>query len=259
MLKNLLSVALLVVVLSGCTGIVLYRPDQMLNSRMTIVQAQGIINKWSNASLRLARAGTALRVLMDDNTIRIVSLPACAPVTIQGIYVWPTTKFGKAFPYMIWLCLPYKPDAFQAEWALPSKNDAFEFAAALYVLSHSTPSQLRIPEDRSVQAAFEKAVELYRAAAEKPALPEAAREYKVQADAAVAEQHYDDAIDLYEKALKTAPAWPEGHFNCALLMETVEDYSGAAREMQRYLTLVPDAPDARAAQDKIYLWKGKIQ
>jgi len=32
----------------------------------------------------------------------------------------------------------------------------------------------------------------------------------------------------------------------------------AIAAMERYLSLVPDAPNARAARDKIYLWKGRI-
>jgi hypothetical protein len=31
----------------------------------------------------------------------------------------------------------------------------------------------------------------------------------------------------------------------------------AVAEMNRYLVLVPDAPNASAAQDKIYEWEGK--
>lgn len=31
-----------------------------------------------------------------------------------------------------------------------------------------------------------------------------------------------------------------------------------AAAMERYLALVPDAPDARAARDKIYPWKGRL-
>jgi hypothetical protein len=42
-------------------------------------------------------------------------------------------------------------------------------------------------------------------------------------------------------------------------MGNVGDYIGAVREMTRYLTLVPNAPDARAAQDKAYLWEGKLR
>jgi hypothetical protein len=55
--------------------------------------------------------------------------------------------------------------------------------------------------------------------------------------------------------LDIAPWWPEGHFNRALIMGETKKYWDAMREMKRYLLLVPDAPDARAAQDKIYQWE----
>src|ERR1700726_2374332 len=47
----------------------------------------------------------------------------------------------------------------------------------------------------------------------------------------------------YAKALEIAPWWPEGHFNRALVFSNIRDFAGAVDEMQRYLALVPDAPD----------------
>jgi hypothetical protein len=37
----------------------------------------------------------------------------------------------------------------------------------------------------------------------------------------------------------------------------VGNFNTAVIEMKRYLLLVPDAPNTRAAQDKIYIWEGK--
>jgi hypothetical protein len=42
-----------------------------------------------------------------------------------------------------------------------------------------------------------------------------------------------------------------------VLATGLDDYPGAIIEMKRYLTLVPDAPNARALQDKIYDWERK--
>jgi hypothetical protein len=36
-------------------------------------------------------------------------------------------------------------------------------------------------------------------------------------------------------------------------------YQEAIMEMKKYLMLVPDAPNARTAQDNIYKWEGMIK
>jgi len=95
----------------------------------------------------------------------------------------------------------------------------------------------------------------YRAAKPKPALPEEARKYKVQAEFLAQEKQADKAIGLYRKALDIAPWWPEGHYQLALLLGETKKYGDAMGEMKRYLLLAPDAPEARAAQDKIYQWE----
>src|SRR5450759_1770289 len=103
---------------------------------------------------------------------------------------------------------------------------------------------------------FQEVVASYRAANPKPQLPEEAHKFKVQAEFAVQEKQFDKAVDLYGKALDIAPWWPQGHFNRALILGETKKYREAMSEMKRYLLLVPDAPDARAAQDKIYQWEG---
>ncbi len=95
----------------------------------------------------------------------------------------------------------------------------------------------------------------YRAAKPKPALPEEARKYKVQAEFLAQQKQTDKAIGLYRKALDIAPWWPEGHYQLALLLGETKKYRDAMAEMKHYLLLVPDAPEARAAQDRIYQWE----
>ncbi len=103
---------------------------------------------------------------------------------------------------------------------------------------------------------FQDVVTQYRTANPKPQLPEAGRKFKVQAEFSVQEKQFDKAVGLYGEALKIAPWWPEGYFNRALILGATEKYYDAMREMKRYLLLVPDAPNARIAQDKIYQWEG---
>lgn len=124
------------------------------------------------------------------------------------------------------------------------------FIDALVVLRDPGASPLE-------QARFAEAAAKYRAAAFKPELPEEARRFKVQAEGAVVDKQFQDAADFYEQALQVAPWWPEGRYNRAMVLSEVGDYDQAIMEIKRYLALVPDAPNARAAQDKVYDWERK--
>ena len=132
-----------------------------------------------------------------------------------------------------------------------STND---IVSALFVLTRSGP-KLRAMED--IELHFDATAKAYRDASPKPTLPEAARRFKVQAEGAVNDKQFEDAADYYEQAIEVAPWWPEGHFNRALVLGETKEYDLAIIEMKRYLALVPDASDARAAQDKIYDWERK--
>lgn len=109
------------------------------------------------------------------------------------------------------------------------------------------------------EAAFTEAARSYRAATVKPALPEEARKFKVQAEFAFNKKEFEGAAARYKEALDVAPWWPDGRFNRALILGELSRYRDAIREMKRYLTLVPDASNVRAAQDKIYQWEGELK
>jgi hypothetical protein len=133
--------------------------------------------------------------------------------------------------------------------AIPADR-ARNIADALVVLKTA-------PNAKEQQVAFEAQAQSYRDAAVKPVPGEDVRRYRVQAEAAVSEKRFQDAANLYGKALYIAPWWPEGHFNAALILGDLGQYAKAIDHMQKYLVLVPNAPDARAAQDKIYAWEAK--
>ena len=132
-----------------------------------------------------------------------------------------------------------------------TNNEATSIANALYVLKQNA-----IKEDNEFDASFAASLPDYRnKAASNTALPEEANKYKVQAEGAVRDKQFDDAADFYAEALKIAPWWPVGHFNRAVVLGETGDYEMAIRDMKHYLQLVPDAANARAAQDKIYDWE----
>lgn len=110
---------------------------------------------------------------------------------------------------------------------------------------------------QSVQddAKFAAAAEQYRALAAKPALPEAARRFRVQAEFALDQKRYGDAAALYGEGLRVAPWWAQGRFNRALVLAEIGRHNEAIAEMRRYLVLEPGAPDVRLAQDRIYQWE----
>ncbi|HVE13286.1 MAG TPA: hypothetical protein VNI01_07830, partial [Elusimicrobiota bacterium] len=88
-------------------------------------------------------------------------------------------------------------------------------------------------------------------------IPEEARRFKIEAELAVKEKRFFDAAIAYRKGLALAPGWVAGRFNSALLLGECGLFYEAAAEMKRYLSLKPDAPNARAAQDQIYAWEAK--
>lgn len=129
-------------------------------------------------------------------------------------------------------------------------EQASRLADAMYVLEHEAMTAAADEDAR-----FSASLGAYRESASKSELPESAIKSKVQAEGAVRDKKFEDAVDLYGEALNVAPWWPQGHFNRALIFGETGEYKLAAREMKRYLLLVPDAPNPRAAQDKIYDWE----
>ena len=134
-----------------------------------------------------------------------------------------------------------------------ARANARDFARAWYVLAREAPS-FYLAQD----AAFERVAETYRTTSVKPQLPEEAVKYKVQAELAVQQKRFDDAVDLYDKALTVAQWWPAGHYNRGLILGELQDYQEGIRSLHKYLKLEPDAANARAVQLKIYQWESLI-
>lgn len=151
------------------------------------------------------------------------------------------------------------------EWILVCRTSAVSKKADEYVrgcarlLADSLYTLIHAPRyAQELELRFQEIVHQYRSNPQKPAFPEEARRFRVQAEAAVRDKRLEEAIQRYGDTLKIAPWWPEGRFNRALMLAELKRYSEAMREMKRYLLLVPEAPNARAAQDKIYEWEGEV-
>jgi len=66
---------------------------------------------------------------------------------------------------------------------------------------------------------------------------------------------YEEALQELEKARAHSPFNPQIYFNSALVCEKMGDYSGAIRNMEIFLQLLPQHPQAQAIKDQIYKWK----
>ena len=86
-------------------------------------------------------------------------------------------------------------------------------------------------------------------------MSETVRKYMVQAAIATNENDIDLAIELYDEANHLEPTYPDAYYNKAFLLSQRIRYPEAILAMKKYLMLVPDRKDARAAQDKIYYWE----
>jgi tetratricopeptide (TPR) repeat protein len=115
-------------------------------------------------------------------------------------------------------------------------------------------------KQRQELARFEAVAAKYRSLPIKPQVSEEQRRLVVQANSQTQQKQYLDAIVLYEKTIALDPiSYPAAYFNLALLLAQEKAFNSAIYQMKHYLMLVPEAKDARSAQDKIYEWEGQIQ
>ncbi len=134
-----------------------------------------------------------------------------------------------------------------------------EFRGALLYLSKLAMKDAEAGLGSYLQDFKSKAV-AWQQMAVKPALPEEARRHQVLAEYAYKNKDVAKAIMEYTAALNIYPYWPDGQSNVANLcaeLGTRRGYDLAVFHMQVYLMLVPNAPDAKAAQDSIFIWADK--
>lgn len=141
-------------------------------------------------------------------------------------------------------------------WQNRDRDRAERFNAALRLLAQQAIHNL----DAALATEFEKfepQAQAWRALPEKPKMPDDAYTHKVLAEAAYDDHDVMKAFLEYNLALQKFPTWPEGQFNLALIGGELKRYRGAVFHMKEYLALVPEAPDAQAARDKMILWQDK--
>jgi ankyrin repeat protein len=94
-----------------------------------------------------------------------------------------------------------------------------------------------------------------------PEIPEEAHGHMVTALAllksATSDSDYNNAGGEIQQALTIAPWWAEAYYNLAKIAEALKDYNGAIMDLKRYLLAKPQAEDARAVQDYIYVLEAK--
>jgi tetratricopeptide (TPR) repeat protein len=149
--------------------------------------------------------------------------------------------------------LAYNGSAYNIVICLGNKSHAKQFYDDLILIQ-----KLQIEERSAKLVPFKLIAEQYCALKVKPAVTEEQRKYIVQANGFAEQKSYPKAIECYKKAIEiNETAYPAAYSNIALLCAQVNYFHAAIYYMKKYLMLVPDAEDARGAQDKIYMWEGQ--
>ena len=113
-------------------------------------------------------------------------------------------------------------------------------------------------DDQAQLDSFAQLTVGWRALYLKPPLPDEVMKLRLLAVDAVKRKNLSDALEDYLEGVDTDPTWAEGWFNAALVYGEQQDYDDAIYSMRHYLILLPDAPDAATAKEKLLLWKAKM-
>jgi tetratricopeptide (TPR) repeat protein len=135
-------------------------------------------------------------------------------------------------------------------------DDAQIFAEHLYATVPHAYKELNLD---SLLTVFNSVAEQYHALYVKPLVTEEQRKSIVQANSKNEKKEYKEALELYKKAIDVNPtSYRSAYCNMALIAAQTKDYQYAILNMKKYLMLVPEAEDARAAKDKIYEWEAEL-
>ncbi len=241
--------------IAGGCATTMYTPTAEDTRDLTRVQAEQLL---LNALQSDKRCAGSVRLTSEKLSVTCKKGKASARTRV---YRYADTPLLTSLQKKGWSCVSKKPSP-AGDYCIYTwfdSNDPYgypyarDFARAWYVLAREAPALYLAQE-----AAFEYAAQSYRNASVKPQLPEEAVKYKVQAELAVQQKRFDDAVDLYDQALGIAPWWPVGHYNRGLILGELQDYEEGIRALQKYLKLEPEASNARAVQLKIYQWESLV-
>ncbi len=186
-------------------------------------------------------------------TIHLAAVSSVAPYAQHPVY-------GDLYVPTPWYEFPYvsSPGTIPAMgWF--KRDHAQRFQAMLVYLARQA-QQEQAAKDAADLEAFKPKAAAWRQLAVKPGPPEEARRHQVLAEYAYKQKDVPKAITEYTEALRIFPYWPAGQNNLAFLAGeagTRPGYNLAVYHMKMYLELVPNAPDAQAAQDSIFIWEDK--
>ena len=106
---------------------------------------------------------------------------------------------------------------------------------------------------------FTQQTAAWRAMATKPAISDELIKKRLLAEDAIEHKNLRAAALYYEARVALDPTWAQGWYNAALLYAEQQDYFDAAVRMNHYLILLPEAPDAATAKEKLLLWEAKAE
>lgn len=117
-------------------------------------------------------------------------------------------------------------------------------------------------EDRaSRDSALQGIAGIFNSGFTPPFMNEKARRLAIEAQVVAQEKNYQEAIQIYWKAINEAPWVANLYYDHALLIAEAaqknDDFNTAIIEMKRFMMLSKNTTETREAQDRIYLWEIK--
>ncbi|MCS7215236.1 MAG: tetratricopeptide repeat protein [Thermodesulfovibrio sp.] len=86
-----------------------------------------------------------------------------------------------------------------------------------------------------------------------------ARKHFLHAEVLFTNNKFEEAIEELNKASQIQPFNPQIYFNKAVVYEKISEYEKAIENMEVYLQLNPNAPNAQIIRDQIYKWRFMLE
>lgn len=141
----------------------------------------------------------------------------------------------------------------EERFTLLDPEQAAQFALALDDLVRA--AAMVADEDRT----FAVRAAAWRALSPKPRLSVPGERNRIIGEQAMREKDFSRAIQHFENAVLTDPAWASGNYNLGLLYEAGGQMEEAARYMKRFFLLEPDSGEAAAAREKVVIWEDRAR